>query len=261
MNNIFHLSIFLVICSISFGQNKGIVYYGQIESVGLKSPLGPDFNSYLVFDKKKSYYVTAKDSLENGKNFEKRYSSEDGQNIISFSEGYMTSKFGRQVYYDRDKDTIYWSQWENFYVAEKTPKINWKLEKETKKIGKFIANKATGLFRGRIYTAWYTLEIPLPYGPWKLQGLPGLIIEAYDKDKEMYLYFKSLEYPTINKTPISQIKRPENHPKTWRTLEDFKKRLDFFYEKRKNTSITIAQKYGTDVPDEKIKSEIYLESF
>lgn len=244
----------------SWSQEKGIVYYGQIESIGLKSPLGPDFNAYLIFNNNESYYVTANDSLENGKEFKLRYSSEDGQNIRSFS-GPLTSKYGRQVYNNRNKDSLFWNQWVDFYVAEKRPIINWKLEKETKKIGKFTAHKAIGHFRGRNYTAWYILEIPLPYGPWKLQGLPGLILEAYDNDKEMYIYFKSIEYPTANKAIISQLKRPNDHPKTWWTKEDFKKKLDYFYEKRKNSSITLAQKYGTDVPEEKIKSEIYLESF
>lgn len=258
----YFLFLCFVLCTLnSWSQNKGIVYYGQIESVGLKSPLGPDFNSFLVFDKEESYYVTAMDSLENGKTFEGRYSSEDGQSVISFSSEYMTSRYGKQVYNNRKKDTLYWNQWVDFYVAEKTPSIDWKLEKETKKIGNFLAHKAIGKFRGRKYTAWYILEVPLPFGPWKLQGLPGLILEAYDDDKEMYLYFKSLEFPTKNKTRITQLKRPDDHPKNWRSLEEFKNRLDYFYNKRKNSSIIIAQKYGTDIPDEKIKSDLYLESF
>ncbi|MEZ4793824.1 MAG: GLPGLI family protein, partial [Gelidibacter sp.] len=190
-----YIFLVLILCSIYMvGQTKGIVYYGQKESLSLKGPYGPDFNSYLVFNNEQSLYVTAKDSLDKNTNFKSSYDNQDG--TVALAYAVYTTPYGRQVFYDKKKDSLYWNQWKNFYVAEKTPKIAWKLDKETKKIGNFTAHKATGFFRGRTYTAWYTQEIPLPYGPWKLQGLPGLILEAYDTDKEMYLYFKSLEYPT-----------------------------------------------------------------
>ncbi len=56
----------------------------------------------------------------------------------------------------------------------------WNLHNETKKIGNFRCQKATITFRGRHYTAWFTNEIPVRYGPWKFQGLSGLILEVYD---------------------------------------------------------------------------------
>lgn len=28
--------------------------------------------------------------------------------------------------------------------------------------------------------AWYTVDIPLPYGPYKFYGLPGLVVEVED---------------------------------------------------------------------------------
>lgn len=249
----------LSLCTLSYAQKKGIVYYGQIQSIPLKGPYGPDFNAYLVFDKTGSYYVSRKDSLDKETTFKRVYDNEDGSQGLSFGE--YTNAIGTQVYYNKRKNMLYWNQWQTFYVAEQTPKIHWTLSNETKQFGNLQARKATGKFRGRLYTAWYTLDIPLPYGPWKLQGLPGLILEAYDEDKEMYLYFKSIEYPTSKNVTVKEIDWPEDLPKKWRTREDFKKRLNWIYERKRNTSITIAQKMNTDVPEQRIKSESMLESF
>ena len=73
-----------------------------------------------------------------------------------------------------------------YYVKEKAYFINWELQDETKKVNNFTCQKAIGKFRGRNYTAWFTADIPLSYGPWKLNGLPGLILEVYDDESFFY---------------------------------------------------------------------------
>ncbi|PTT75578.1 GLPGLI family protein, partial [Chryseobacterium sp. HMWF001] len=40
--------------------------------------------------------------------------------------------------------------------------------------------KAEVTFKGRNWIAWYSPEIPFPYGPMKFSGLPGLIIKITD---------------------------------------------------------------------------------
>ena len=47
----------------------------------------------------------------------------------------------------------------------------------------YTAKKATTTFRGRNYTAYFTLDIPINDGPWKLFGLPGLILKAETDDE------------------------------------------------------------------------------
>ncbi|MBT0548898.1 GLPGLI family protein [Riemerella anatipestifer] len=56
----------------------------------------------------------------------------------------------------------------------------WKLVEETKTIGTFICHKAITELSGRAYAVWYTEEIPISAGPFKLMGLPGLVLFAED---------------------------------------------------------------------------------
>lgn len=58
---------------------------------------------------------------------------------------------------------------------------DWKLINETKTINSFVCRKAEVSYKGREWIAWYTTDIPLPYGPYKFSGLPGLIVKIIDK--------------------------------------------------------------------------------
>ncbi|MDO4770594.1 GLPGLI family protein [Porphyromonas sp.] len=46
----------------------------------------------------------------------------------------------------------------------------------------YKCHKATADYFGRVWTVWFTPEVPTPAGPWKLWGLPGLIVEASEAE-------------------------------------------------------------------------------
>lgn len=62
----------------------------------------------------------------------------------------------------------------------------WEMSDSTKHILNYSCKLAICHFRGRVWHAWFTESIPYSDGPWKLSGLPGLILEAYDKNKHYH---------------------------------------------------------------------------
>lgn len=61
---------------------------------------------------------------------------------------------------------------------------DWKLVDESMIINTFMCKKAEVHYKGRDWIAWYSTEIPLPYGPYKFNGLPGLIVKITDKSND-----------------------------------------------------------------------------
>ena len=78
-------------------------------------------------------------------------------------------------------------RFKNLYQYDEIkPKFNWKLEESSKNILNYDCKKATLEYAGRIYTAWYTKDIPINNGPYKFEGLPGLILEMYDSKNDFH---------------------------------------------------------------------------
>ena len=140
--------------------------------------------------------------------------------------------------------------------------INWKIENEKKTYLDLIIKKATTIYLGRKWTAWYTEEIPNSVGPYKFNGLPGLILELYDENN--YFHFSATE---INQnSTIPDLTRDFIKSKKV-SLDDYKK----IYKNRgieviqnlKNLNITSSNISPAEMEkkiDNKLKSEnIFLE--
>ena len=71
---------------------------------------------------------------------------------------------------------------EMFLVEEIIPPMDWEIFPDTMTVLGYLCFKATAAFRGRNYIAWFTMDIPINDGPWKIYGLPGLILRLEDED-------------------------------------------------------------------------------
>lgn len=72
-----------------------------------------------------------------------------------------------------------------YCCAEKIVFPDWKIcaDSVTMILG-YQCHLATALYKGRKWSAWYAEDIPVGDGPWLLGGLPGLVLRAYDSQRQ-----------------------------------------------------------------------------
>lgn len=90
-----------------------------------------------------------------------------------------------------------------FKYEEPMPAFEWDLLEGDSVVAEYTCNKARTTFRGRTWTVWYTPDITISEGPWKLCGLPGLILKAVS-DHAYYTF----ECTAIQKADADKIVLP-----------------------------------------------------
>lgn len=82
---------------------------------------------------------------------------------------------------------------QSYLIEEQAPQINWKITRDTTSFSGVSCKKAVANFEGKNWVAWYAPNLPFQSGPWKLSGLPGLIIDAYEENKLIQFQFAGIE--------------------------------------------------------------------
>lgn len=98
---------------------------------------------------------------------------------------------------------------ENGYYTD-SDGIDWEIGESTVSIMGYECVEATANYHGRKWKAWFTPEIPVPAGPWKLRGLPGLILRA-ESDNDVSFVANGLQQTD---RVISPIYSKENYQRT-----------------------------------------------
>jgi GLPGLI family protein len=80
-----------------------------------------------------------------------------------------------------------------YLIQGSMPAIDWTISGDTATFGGLHCQKATGHFKGRDYIAWFCPDLPVHAGPWKLNGLPGVIVDAHDTKNEVVFTFDGVE--------------------------------------------------------------------
>ena len=135
---------------------------------------------------------------------------------------YSYARFRMDSLIEMDKATGASQEIIQEHMKQGTSQVNYQIFKnypDTATFRAYTCYRATCRFRGRNYEAWYTPEIPRSEGPWKLQGLPGLILKASDSrqhytfvctgiekaGKEEAILFIGSEYEPISRKDLLRI--------------------------------------------------------
>lgn len=86
-----------------------------------------------------------------------------------------------------------------YQYEESCPVLKWEVVEGDTIIAGYHCNKAKTRLFGRDYIAWYTPEINLPYGPYKFNGLPGLICRVTDTNNNFDFTLNGFERSRTNR--------------------------------------------------------------
>lgn len=143
---------------------------------------------------------------------------------------------------------------DRYYYTEPLGEMEWEISDSTMNILGHECFMASTDYHGRHWDVWFSPEIPISDGPWKLNGLPGLILMAKDDSGQYEFIATGIENydreiePVYELNLYSQIDRKEllrtqrliadnmggfisartgtYHPKNMKSLQ-IKKELDY----------------------------------
>ncbi len=137
------------------------------------------------------------------------------------------------------------------YAIPETEKINWKILPENSKIEGYKVQKAATNFLGRKWIAWFTNDIQIQDGPYKFNGLPGLILKLEDEKGDHVFNFAGSK--KLNSIPNHDFDDEEKEltisdkkfNQLWKEyLKDPAKRIKQIYSNSNVSGITITDANG-----------------
>lgn len=143
--------------------------------------IGDQMNIFLSYDKIK------RDSALKASGYNNATAQKNSNPVINTQ--IISDKINRQL-------VIQEYLFRHYYYTIPYPVIDWTITTEKKQVAGYSCIRAEGYYKGRVYHAWFTTQAKLEGAPWKLQGLPGLVLEAYDTRKQIIFEFNKMETVT-----------------------------------------------------------------
>lgn len=248
MKNYF-LVIFLAAMLNSFSQNAGNQGWVRYQVTFAQKGLLPHkYPGELRFKDQESLFSYDKKVVSAGQRIDTI--TPGGEKVILFTPTTkVADTIGKVVFTNLLNNTqISREQISNksFIVEDTIVAPQWTIGAKTKKIGSFQCQNATVRYYGRDYEAWFAPDIPVPFGPWKLNQLPGLILEATSSDGEVSFVAENIQ---IN-APLELVLQPPSSGEKVQGYLRFREKQDQSVENRKKYAKSIIQemqKPGTTI--------------
>jgi GLPGLI family protein len=206
MKNIYLLILFFLF-HLTFGQNKQFLY--EYTFIPDSTNIADILTEMMVLNVQKDrseYYSSV------------RYSSDSAQ-FADYQKGINSMPRGNALVNEwvtkyPNSNQIFHTTFliSDKYKVKQEIQLDWKLTNEFSKILNYDVQKATTEFGGRKWTAWFTKEIPIPDGPYKFKGLPGLILKIEDSGRNHVFELRGIKsnqepfiYPNLNNYRIVEL--------------------------------------------------------
>ena len=256
--------IFLLISmsGTMFAQNHRFVYeYAfKIDSLN-REHITKEVMNLDVTKEGSNFYSNEKYIYDSIMNSEFKRNVAVGSTVIDFSKVKNNSKVGSSVTKTHPgfETVLHTSINGDKYGLVSTEKYDWKIGPETQELHGYKVQKATTQSSGRKWIAWFASDIQIQDGPYKFNGLPGLILKVSD-DKNDHV-FNFIGSKTLNEVPAKPVSRgpkeliitAQNFNQLWKDyLKDPSRKIRQMFSDTEITLIKVTDANGRELSQSEI---------
>ncbi len=182
---------------------------------------------------------------------------------IRYEQGIESSQFNYYIYKNyplHNRQTVDYHSMECLQYEE-TMGQDWEFVEGDTIILEHPCQKAICQYHGRTWTAFYATDIPISDGPWKLCGLPGLILRAYDHSNSFIFncvgIYKNVGGAMTMKNEKRRVLKPEQAHKLIEQIDSD----PFAYLRSQGISGQSFDEKGRPLDLSKVPKRAYYESY
>ena len=171
--------LLIILPFLTFSQNAIVAEYSHTSRT---SNIEKSKSIVLYANNERAKQIHSKSQINDGNEYGASLNNDGSITIIEEPSDYNNVWFYKASTNDVIKSVK--NPKSDFIVYDTGLDYNWEIKDEIDSIGNYQVVKALTNFRGRTFTAWFAPAIPISFGPWKLKGLPGLILKMYDQEQK-----------------------------------------------------------------------------